>query len=243
MLGGKIINNICDMHSHIVPFVDDGSINFEMSLKLLRSAQRQGVRKIVCSSHSWGNIREYYNQFKILRCKAKSNGIKIELYSGCEIYCDINFINDIIDSLEMQELPTINNTNCVLLEFNSNVDLREMVMCIGKINKYGYIPIIAHVERYKNLREYKSIAQALVEQKVCLFQVNAYSLYDETDTSIKNFARWTLSNKLVSFVGSDAHQTGHRPYMIEDGIRYIYDNCDLEYAEEILFKNSNVILQ
>lgn len=69
-------------------------------------------------------------------------------------------------------------------------------------------------------------------------QINAYSLVEEKNESTKELARMLLKNKLVTFVGSDAHRTTHRPPNIKSGVDYIYQNCDGQYADDICFRNA-----
>ena len=73
-------------------------------------------------------------------------------------------------------------------------------------------------------------------------QINAYSLVDETNENIKRHARKLLKEKCVTFIGSDAHRTDHRAYMIKHGIDYIYNNCDVAYANDICYKNAERVL-
>ena len=235
--GREIVIEIFDIHSHMVPFVDDGSSSFEMAMETLYSAYKQGARNIVCSSHSWGNSEKYFKNFKELKNQADKKGIGINLYIGCEINCSNSSIDDIIYQLDIGELCTINETEYVLVEFDYYEDINKIFIFVKELNANGYKPVIAHLERYVNLREHREFIPFL-NNAGALFQVNAYSLYDEKDVNIKEFARWLLDYKFVSFIGSDSHRTNHRPYAIKNGINYILKNCNSEYANNICYKNA-----
>ena len=232
---------ICDLHTHIVPNIDDGSLDLTMSVKMLKSAYTQGIRSVVCTSHSYGNIEEYHKNLKSLKSIIKRENININLYSGCEIFCNTNNINTVIYKLNNDEICTINQTKYVLIEFDSYATGIEITDCVKQIINNGYKIIIAHVERYKNLFTNDIWFNSLCEMG-CLFQVNAYSFQDESKCNIRAAAKWLLKTGRVSFIGSDAHRTNHRPYMIKNGIDYILKNCDDEYVKDILYRNAKRIL-
>lgn len=233
----KIIERIFDIHCHVLPLIDDGSSSFDMAINTLRTAYNNGTRNIICSSHSWGNTKKYYENFKKLKKEIKKENININLYTGCEIECDSFHIDDVINKLDAGEIFTINNTNYVLVEFHPYEYKEDIIFCAAKLIASGYKPIIAHMERYFNLMEDDKIIEFMSNNGV-LFQINTYSLQAEENIEIKNFARKLLEKELVSFVGSDAHKTNHRSYMIVSGIDYIINNCNSEYAKEICYKNA-----
>ena len=72
----------------------------------------------------------------------------------------------------------------------------------------------------------------------CLFQINVYSIVKENDEAVKAYARKMLKEEKVSFIGSDAHRSDHRPPDVAEGLKYIYDNCSKEYADKICWKNA-----
>lgn len=233
--------NINDIHSHVVYGVDDGARNLDMSIEMLRNAHMQGVRNIVCTPHSYGDIKQYLKNIKTLQEQIKKENINVNLYSGCEIYCDEGNINRIIVELNLGSIPTINKTKYVLVEFNPYADANEIIKCVRLLREHGYKIIIAHVERYYNLSK-EDRWLSLLKEWGCLFQVNAYSVFDERDLQIKMFAQKLLKEKYVTFLGSDAHRTNHRPYMIANGIDYICKNCDEEYARDICYRNAENLL-
>ena len=101
--------------------------------------------------------------------------------------------------------------------------------------------VLAHIERYSVLDGEDDVIVQLKELG-CLFQINAYSLVNEKYERIRNFARKLLAQKLVDFIGSDAHRVNHRPPEILTGVDYIYDNCDEEYADAVCFRNAERML-
>ena len=236
-----MLKQICDIHAHIVPGVDDGAINIEMSVAMLRKAYEQGVRNVICTSHDYGEMNRYYTRFNLLKEQLKKEKIEINLYSGCEIYCYYDIMDEIISDLDNEIIPTINETNYVLIEFDTHITVKEVAYCVNQLHAHGYNVIIAHVERYKNLFGQDEFL-SLLKDAGCLFQINAYSLQDETNTLVKEFARNLLQKKYVTFIGSDAHRTNHRNYMVKNGINHILQNCDEKYANDICYNNAKYIL-
>jgi protein-tyrosine phosphatase len=240
--GGVLMTHkVFDIHSHIIPGVDDGSLSLNMSIEMIRNAYEQGVRGIVCTSHDNCNINKYMNGFRDLKRKVKSESIDVSLYCGCEIYCNNYIINNIIDKLNWGDILTINGTRYVLIEFDPYETASVILECVKKIILSGYSPILAHTERYLSLSMNPKYIMALQEYG-CLFQVNAYSFVNESNMKIKTFARKLLSKNIISFIGSDAHRTNHRPYDINNGIDYIYARCSQEYANSICYKNAKEML-
>lgn len=231
-----------DIHSHVLFGIDDGSRSLQMSLSLLRAAEKEGIRHLVCSSHSYGHFENYENKFISLQQAAENEGIAIRLYRGCEIQCDAWCISDTIYDLNHHMLPTINRTPYALIEFYPTASSDDILYCVNKLcaetsNKF----IIAHVERHRNLEENWQIIEQL-QCMGCLFQLNAYSLVEEQREATKSFARNLLKEERISFLGSDCHRPEHRPPIVQSGLRYIHETCTPEYAQRICTENARIIL-
>lgn len=97
------------------------------------------------------------------------------------------------------------------------------------------------MERYGRLFDDERSVERLLNLG-CLFQINVYSVYDESSEVIKKNARQLLANRQVHFLGKDAHWTNHRPPCVENGMAYIYETCEKAYADEIAFGNAEKLL-
>lgn len=233
---------ICDTHMHVVPCFDDGSESIEMSLEMLSQAYRQGVRRVFCTSHSWYDNAEktkYELAFAELKKEAKKFFPKIELLTGCEVYCEYDDIDEIVELLDAGTLPTMNGTKYVLTEFYPDVGREEAIMIVSTLLLHGYIPIIAHAERYWELRA--ADISAMIEMG-CKIQINLFSLSEESDERTKLNAEMYCRSRLVSFVGSDAHRTNHRPPRMDSGAKRLSEICDEEYVRQICFENSTMLV-
>lgn len=230
--------SIVDLHMHVVPGIDDGSCSIKESLELLKLSIQQGVTDVFCTSHSgcvMKNAQKYNTNISALKDAVISSGIKIRLHKGCEVLCSRNTINEVLYRLETGIFSTLAESKCVLTELYPDIELEEALFIINELRKYGYTPIIAHMERIYTITG-NMVADLI--QNGAFIQVNAQSLVDESDTLIKERARQLIKNKYVHFIGSDGHQINYRPPNLISGVEYILKNTDEDYAIEILQKNS-----
>ena len=239
------IYRMYDVHMHIIPAVDDGSWSIEMSYSMLYMAYRQGIKKIIATPHSeafdnWSELVQ--PAFQELQQMAKEKLPEIELYQGCEIYCREERMNDILRKLDTGIYPSMNGTKYVLVEFAFRTTTKEILFCVSELQKAGWIPIIAHAERYKYLCADESCLNELKE-KGCFIQINIDSVYDEYDERIKQNALKLLEQKKADFLGTDAHRMNNRPPNAGNGLKFLYSQFDIEYIDDIVFKNAEKLLK
>lgn len=235
---------ITDLHSHILFGIDDGADTIEESVEMLRMAEKQGVRNLFCTSHHWQSVPADYEQnFALLKERVKREGININLYTGMEILCENDrYFPETLRDIKNGTAKTLNNTDYALLEMSPFMEAEDVYDCVNTVfEQTGKKAVIAHIERYRMLDgEDKIIAQ--LKEFGCLLQINAYSLVEEQNDRIRNFARKLLSEKLVDFIGSDAHRIDHRPPELTSGVGYIYENCDKDYADAVCFGNAESLI-
>ncbi len=230
---------ICDLHMHIVPGVDDGATDMSMALEMLDIHYTSGVRKIFCTSHSDSDsavMRKYRKNLTLLSSAEQEHNRNLHLYSGCEILFTKCSIKSIISRLKKNILPTLNGGRYVMAEFDIMETADVIIDTVKTLLSFDYIPIIAHAERYVAMDE-RPLASELIGMGA-LFQINAYSLVPEVSEEIRERARRLLSSHSVHFIGSDAHRLSHRPPDITEGVRYIFYTVDEDYARDILYRNA-----
>jgi protein-tyrosine phosphatase len=135
----------------------------------------------------------------------------------------------------------LGNTKYVLTELYPDVTPDEAKLVVASLIDDGWIPILAHVERYPDLFDGNCIEKLI--KLGAMVQVNLYSLQEESMLEIKNRARYLVENKYAHFIGSDSHQLNHRAPKYENGIKYLYENCEREYFEKLCFKNAEDYLK
>ena len=227
-----------DIHSHVIPNVDDGSTSLDASIKLLKEAIHEGVTDLICTPHYRKQmfeteVEKLKVQFSLLVNEAKKNNLPINLYLGQEIY--LRRPNALKEYIENNKIITINETNWLLLEFSytKDIDISEVVYN-AKIN--GYNSIIAHIERY----QYVTLEQAFEIKKIgALIQVNASSINGKYGFFIKRKVLKFIKNGLVDFVASDIHESR------ENGMAKAYNKVVKKFGQEVaskLFKENGKIL-
>lgn len=233
-----------DIHMHLIPGVDDGAENMEMALVMMIRAKQQGISRIIATPHS--EVFRYSKEsgkiiFRRLLDTAANVCPEMKLYLGCEIYCEVELMDQVLEALDSGRYPTMNCTKYVLMEFSQWVYPEKTIPCVEAMVNAGYKPIIAHMERYKYLRDNMELVDSFRDLGA-LIQLNVYSLFDEDDASIKNWARQLVQEWKVDFLGTDAHRTYHRPPSAEYGLNWLYENVEREYADAIAWKNAERFL-
>lgn len=237
-------HRVIDIHSHILFGIDDGADTIAESLEMLKMAEKQGVKNVFCTSHHWqAESSDYDLNFDLLKEKIISEGIDIKLHMGMEILCeDDRYFPETLRDINNGTVKTLNGTDYLLLEMSPFMSAEEIYECVNTVlEQTGKKVVLAHIERYSVLDGEDDVIAQLKELG-CLFQINAYSLVEEKHDNIRNFAGKLLAQKLVDFIGSDAHRVNHRPPDILTGVDYIYENCDEEYADAICFRNAERML-
>jgi ADP-ribosylglycohydrolase/tyrosine-protein phosphatase YwqE len=238
---------VCDIHAHVIPGVDDGSESMEMTMTMLRSSYIQGVRTVFCTSHGgvyFDNEHrdKAWDGFEKLEERCSREIPDMHLYLGSEVRMLPQYINEIMDALGDGTMPTMADSEYVLAEYvNRGMTFSQMQMTLERLKKEGYIPIIAHMERYYNLVPDIAAAKKLHDEG-CYIQINAYSLTDGETGKIRKRAKELLDAGIVDFIGSDAHRTYHRPPNISRGIRTLYENYDKDYVDRMVYRNAEELI-
>ena len=234
-----------DIHTHILPAVDDGAEDQNMSLLMLLRAKEQGIICVFATPHS-STLDEHpqhpLEAFQQLCSKAAQLLPEIQLYLGCEVYCEADRMPEVLANLRSGKYPTMNGTKYVLMEFSRWVQPDAAVLCVEEMISAGYIPIIAHVEYYRYLQSNIALVQQFRELGAKI-QLNVGSLFNEMDESTKAWARRLVLERKADFLGTDAHRTYYRPPSAEMGLKWLYENTEHSYVDAIGFENAKRLLR
>ena len=233
-----------DTHMHLIPGVDDGATDFNMAQSILETAMRQGICGIFATPHSsafFQSPQDVMENYILLRERIKRCCADFELYLGCEVYCEKSDMAEVLPALLTGRLPTLNGTKYVLTEYAPRAKKETVLYCAEKLLAAGFLPVIAHAERYYFLQDNFYMVKKLKDMG-CRIQINVYSVYEEHDAGIKACANRLVSEHLADFLGSDAHRTGHRPPCVETGLRYLYEIYEKTYIDRIALENPRRLL-
>lgn len=231
-----------DMHSHILPHLDDGARDMEDTLKMLQIAYQDGITHIIATPHYKSG--RYPADAKRLRDilhkvqqAAKEQNIPITLYAGNEIF----YNSELEEKFQSGALSTMNGTQYVLIEFSPFESYIYIRNAMEDIFGMGYTPILAHAERYQCMCKDSSCVKEL-KAMGCEIQVNAGSVAGDNGWKVKCFVRKLLKEELVDYIGTDAHNTASRKPAMKKCAAYLYKKCERSYAEALLYGNAKARL-
>lgn len=235
--------NYIDIHSHVLPCMDDGADDVETALEMLRMAQAEGISDIIVTPHYTSgrfraDSRRLQEQLGKLREKVSEEGLLVNLYPGTEVY----YRSGLEEKFEAGELCTMNSTEYVLVEFSPMEDYMRIRAAADDLFCMGLHPILAHAERYQCLCKSSRYLREL-KNMGCEVQVNAGSVTGEAGFRIKRRVRRLLKEGLVDYIGTDAHGIGKRKPVIKKCAKILYRKYDKSYADAVLFQNARKRLQ
>ena len=207
-----------DIHSHIIPGIDDGSKNMEMTLEMLKNAERDGTKEIVATPHyllEYGEstIEEVKEFVKELNSIITNEGINIKVYSGQEVYFTENILKDYLDG----KIGTLNDSRYMLIEFNMNRFEENIFDILYELQVRDITPIIAHPERYRSIIKNPLEINRFIDEGY-LFQLDSGSLTGKFGKEVKKTAEILLASGIYNFIGSDAHNIKSRNTGIGEAI-------------------------
>lgn len=198
-----------DLHSHLLPGIDDGSQDMDTSIELLKGFASLGFKKVITTPHVLWEM--YPNTPEIIQSKKevvanaiKEAGMSIEFGAAAEYFIDEHFQQTL---KEKQPLLTIQN-NLVLVEFSMITAPMDLLDVLFQMQLNGYQPIIAHPERYIYLHGRKEFFNQLKDSG-CLFQINLLSLTPHYGTSVQALAEYLVKRDMYDYAGTDMHHVKH----------------------------------
>lgn len=230
-----------DIHIHALFGVDDGARNKNTMFKMIDDAYKNGTRVMCLTPHFHpgyykSNHQKADESFGILSEYAKEKYPDLMLYLGNELH----YSKDCVSWLEEGICRTLNNTRYVLCDFDDIQDAETIVKGMHKLLNAGYIPILAHAERYKRLK--LSHVGELVKSGVKI-QIDMQSITGEFGFFIKRMANAILSARLAELVCSDAHDLEKRPPGLNECYQHLYKKFGKLYTRALLYDNAVKILE
>ena len=229
-----------DIHSHILPAIDDGAKDIDESLKLLKMMKNDGITTVLATPHFYPQdtgledfLSASITAFNKLK-KHTANTDLPQIYLGCEIL----YFDGLGNSSSLRKL-CLNKSNFLLLEltdYSINDRLFENLTALMKQN--GIIPIIAHIERYCKAKNFKKLINFVIENKIPI-QLNTASFFMRF---FRRPLKKLLNSKAFIVLGTDTHSPDLRPPRLTDALNYI----EKKYGEECkkrLIKSSELLLK
>lgn len=196
-----------DIHSHILPGIDDGARNVDESLDILRGLAEQGITEVICTPHYIPESSQISTKAKNkkllaeLQQKVKEKQINIKLYLGNEIYID----RDITKLIRAKKISPLNDSKYLLIELPMSGKFAQYEDIFVSLQEKGWKVILAHPERYHSFQNDYNKALELHKQGV-LLQCNLGSLIGQYGRQAQKLARKLAKEKLIFCFGTDIHR-------------------------------------
>ena len=210
----KVEHSVClesmfvDMHSHLIPGVDDGSNSMNDTILLIQGLRRLGIKHFITTPHIMRDI--YPNvgsnllaEGEKVKQELKNRGVDVTFQVAAEYYLDDHFMG----LLSKRDLLTFGD-NYVLFELSFMQEPPILQEAIFEMQSAGYKPILAHPERYLYYHNSFEVYENLHKQGV-LLQLNLNSLAGQYSPHVKKTSEKLIESQLISFLGSDCHHLGH----------------------------------
>ncbi len=197
-----------DVHSHLIPGIDDGAQNIDQSIELIESLIGLGYKKIITTPHIY---MDYYQNtpeiilegLNAVQIELKKRNINIQIEAAAEYFLDDHFLKEI----EKENLLTFGD-NYVLFELPFLTETPYLADAIFQMQLKGYKPVLAHVERYNYWHQSHEELHKIKDKGV-LFQLNINSLSGAYGPGCKETAQYMIEKNMYNLVGSDCHHLKH----------------------------------
>ncbi len=236
------MENMIDMHCHLLWNVDDGPETIEQTMKMIEQAVKEGITTLIATPHSNHpqydvNYRTVTNQIGMLQNELINQSIPLTLYSGHEV----RLSEKIISLYQTKQIHTLANSQYLLIELPADTVPSYTKHIIHALLLEGITPIIAHPERNKAIANKPSRLEQLIHLGA-LSQITAGSLTGHFGRTVQKLALDLVKANLVHVYGSDAHNCTTRPFLFHEGLCYLEKRKQLE-AVDIFLENNARILQ
>jgi protein-tyrosine phosphatase len=225
-----------DIHSHLIPGVDDGVQELETSIHFIETLHSLGIKKVITTPHimmdRYPNSAEtLHTPYNSVQEKLLEKNLGIRFHHAAEYYMDEYF-----EELMKKPLFTLNG-ELVLVEISFMSAPPQLPQWLFELQAQGYRPVLAHPERYNyyhnQLEEYRTF-----KQRGCYLQVNLLSLTGYYGRHIQKAAEWLIENELIDFIGTDLHHEKHLSAILS----IAKDKKLVKLLEEYPFRNNTLTL-
>lgn len=225
-----------DMHSHLIPGIDDGSKSMDESIAMLAKFESLGYKKVITTPHI---MSDYFRNtpeiilsgLEDVRNEVSKLNLNIEIDAAAEYYFD----ESLMERLNKKEKLLTFGDNYVLFEFSFHSEPNHIDKLIFELLTQGYKPVLAHFERYAFLFD-SNMEKAIEWREAGVnIQMNFNSLSGHYGPEVLKQAKALVDEKLIDFVASDCHRMEHLMTMEENRVRpYFHKLLDLNVKNSTL---------
>ncbi|HHT69054.1 MAG TPA: tyrosine protein phosphatase [Firmicutes bacterium] len=228
-----------DLHTHILPGVDDGATDLEMALAMGRFASEGGITTIAATPHfyeipTWSLVKQKVEE---LQNEFRNAQIPVDIVPGAELLMDMGIMD-----MEARDIPTYGDQGkFCLIEFPLQQVPMYAEQVLFNLQTKGITPIIAHPERYGSVVENPNLALGWLRQG-CLVQMNSGSILGRFGSAVKETAKIMLTSNMVQLVASDGHGSDRRRLNLPEAFDALVEIVGASRARELVETNPRSIL-
>lgn len=237
------IDYFVDVHSHILPGVDDGSRSMEETIQMLKLAISQGIRCIIATPHyAVGASNLPVEQLQQVREQVQAEAVKLEPEFRIMLGNELFYSESIVDALKSGQALTLAGSRYVLVEFQVKEDYRRLYQGIGQLLQAGYAPVLAHVERYQCLRKKYNLLEELIKLG-CYLQMNSSSLIGGIFDTDAAYHRKLFGQGYIHLIGSDCHDSKIRVPKMKTAVEQLQKKYEERLIQQVLAHNPSKIFE
>lgn len=214
----------CDIHTHILPGIDDGATDWEMSLGMVKASWKAGVRTIIATPHFLPWKEDNHTGEVEILCRElmyrsrECLGIEMEVLPGQEIF----YHTDMEEKLSKGEILTLAHSRYILVEFETGASGQKILDGLDRLRLAGYFPILAHMERYSALRSGNWLRE--LKQRGILLQMNMASIEGMRFKPNVYWCRRQITENMVDLIASDMHNLTSRGPFNKETLSWLKKN-------------------
>lgn len=224
-----------DVHQHVLFGVDDGPDSEEKMYEMLKDAAWDGIGVLVATPHITPGVRKFpVEQYRKALDTAeeyiRTNRLKIRLYKGAEILYTEQTCQHLLEG----RVPTMAGTDRVLVEFSPDVRYEKIHEAVESLNGNGFVPILAHVERYRELFTKQSRMESLKKEYQVYYQMNCATIAQRAPFHQRKYIQTALDEGMIDVLGTDAHNRSNRRTMMTEAWRVLRRGYGDRYANRLV---------
>ncbi len=232
-----------DVHTHILPNLDDGSRSIDETFSMIREAYNAGFSDIITTSHYIENeydIDKDDRQMIInaIQRKLEEENLNIKLHNGAEIYVT----PEILDFIQKSKVPTLANSRYVLFELPMHSKILYLDKVLKDLIDANYVPVIAHPERYDIVQQDVNVALDWYK-KGAILQCNYASIIERYGHKAQQTLLKLLDKDAVTFLGTDTHRSSTNYIKMNEILEQFEKRIGADRLEELVTYNPKKILE
>lgn len=235
-----------DIHTHILPMIDDGPTTEQESLEMCRIAVNDGIKMMIATPHVQNGLYDVdsntvLEKIHLLNQLIKQENLDLAILPGAEVHLNDSLLD--AEVLRESSILTLNGgKKYILLEFSFQWVPPETEHVIFKLKSMGFTPILPHLERNAGIQNNPRSLVRFVEMGA-IIQVTAQSIVGDFGSTPKKCVMWMLKNNLVHVIASDAHSPKGRPPILSHALELVSDMLGNRMAEKMVLEHPKMIVE